>query len=59
VVGVEQWAETRRMHFVVGLSIKEIARLRDGTRGARKRQSGRERVPYKVGAPCRGPWSSS
>jgi transposase len=26
VVGVEQWAEIRRMHFVVGLSIKEIAR---------------------------------
>jgi IS30 family transposase len=26
VVGVEQWAEIRRMHFVCGLSIKEIAR---------------------------------
>jgi len=26
VIGVEQWAEMRRMHFVVGLSIKEIAR---------------------------------
>jgi transposase len=26
VVDVEQWAEIRRMHFVVGLSIKEIAR---------------------------------
>jgi transposase len=26
VVGVEQWAEIRRMHFVAGLSIKEIAR---------------------------------
>jgi transposase len=26
VVGVEQWAEIRRMHFVSGLSIKEIAR---------------------------------
>jgi transposase len=26
VVGVEQWAEIRRMHFVLGLSIKEIAR---------------------------------
>jgi transposase len=26
VVGVEQWAEIRRMHFVGGVSIKEIAR---------------------------------
>jgi transposase len=26
LVGVEQWAEIRRMHFVLGLSIKEIAR---------------------------------
>jgi transposase len=26
VVGVEQWAEIRRMRFVVGVSIKEIAR---------------------------------
>ena len=26
MVGVEQWAEMRRMHFVGGLSIKEIAR---------------------------------
>ena len=26
MVGVEQWAEIRRMHFVAGLSIKEIAR---------------------------------
>jgi transposase len=26
VVGVEQWAKTRRMHFVGGVSIKEIAR---------------------------------
>jgi transposase len=26
VVGVEQWAEIRRMHFVAGVSIKEIAR---------------------------------
>jgi len=26
LVGVEQWAEIRRMHFVAGLSIKEIAR---------------------------------
>ena len=26
MVGVEQWAEIRRMHFVSGLSIKEIAR---------------------------------
>ncbi|HEX3278894.1 MAG TPA: IS21 family transposase [Thermoleophilaceae bacterium] len=26
MVGVEQWAEIRRMHFVAGVSIKEIAR---------------------------------
>jgi transposase len=26
VVDVEQWAEMRRMHFVGGVSIKEIAR---------------------------------
>jgi transposase len=26
LVGVEQWAEIRRMHFVAGVSIKEIAR---------------------------------
>jgi transposase len=26
LVGVEQWADIRRMHFVAGLSIKEIAR---------------------------------
>jgi hypothetical protein len=26
LVGLEQWAEIRRMHFVLGLSIKEIAR---------------------------------
>ena len=26
MVGVQQWAEIRRMHFVAGLSIKEIAR---------------------------------
>lgn len=27
MVDVEQWAEMRRMHFVGGVSIKEIARL--------------------------------
>ena len=26
MVGVEQWAEIRRMHFVEGVAIKEIAR---------------------------------
>ena len=26
MIGVEQWAEIRRLHFVVGLSIKEICR---------------------------------
>lgn len=26
MVGVEQWAELRRMHFVGGESIKELAR---------------------------------
>jgi hypothetical protein len=32
VIRVEEWAEVRRMHFVTGLSIREIARRtgRDG-----------------------------
>jgi hypothetical protein len=35
VVGVEQWAEIRRMHFVAGLSIKEIARRTGRDRNTR------------------------
>jgi hypothetical protein len=27
VVGVERWAEIRRMHFVAGLSTKQIGQL--------------------------------
>ena len=34
MVGVEQWAEIRRMHFVAGVSIKEIARRTDRDRNA-------------------------
>jgi hypothetical protein len=38
VVGVQQWAEVRRLHFVRGLSIREIHRRtglhRDTIRGA-------------------------
>jgi transposase len=40
VVGVQQWAEVRRLHFVRGLSIREIHRRtglhRDTIRGALK-----------------------
>src|SRR5215217_5959800 len=39
VVGVKQWAEIRRMHFVAGLSIKEIAR-----------RTGRDRNTVRRGA---------
>ena len=34
MLGVEQWAEIRRLHFVGGLSIREIAR-----RGGRDRKT--------------------
>jgi IS30 family transposase len=41
VVGVQQWAEVRRLHFVRGLSIREIHRRtglhRDTIRSALKR----------------------
>jgi hypothetical protein len=37
VAGVEQWAEIRRMHFVSGLSIKEIARRTGRDRNAVRR----------------------
>jgi transposase len=46
LVGVEQWAEIRRMHFVSGLSIKEIAR-----RMGRDRNTVR-RALRSVEAPC-------
>jgi hypothetical protein len=35
VVEVEQWAEIRRMHFVLGVSIKAIARRRGRDRNER------------------------
>src|SRR3954452_23151761 len=44
VVGVEQWAEIRRMHFVAGLSIKEIAR-RTGRGRKTIRRGGRSDAP--------------
>ena len=44
MVDVEQWAEIRRMYFVAGLSIKEIARRtgrdRNTIRRARRRERG-------------------
>jgi transposase len=37
VIDVEQWAEIRRLHFVVGLSIKEICRRTGRNRSAVRR----------------------
>jgi transposase len=56
VVGVEQWAEIRRMQFVLGLSIKEIARrtgrdrntVRRALRAATAPKYERRRRPSKL-----------
>jgi transposase len=56
LVGVEQWAEIRRMRFVVGLSIKEIARrtgrdrntVRSAIRADRPPRYERRPVPSKL-----------
>ena len=56
MVGVEQWAEIRRMRFVVGLSIKEIARrtgrdrntVRSAIRADRPPRYERRPVPSKL-----------
>jgi transposase len=45
VVDVEQWAEIRRMHFVCGLSIKEIARRTGRDRNTVRRALRSERAP--------------
>jgi transposase len=45
VVEVEQWAEIRRMHFVAGLSIKEIARRTGRDRNTVRRALRSEEPP--------------
>jgi transposase len=45
VVGVSQWAEIRRMHFVAGLSIKEIARRTGRDRNTIRRALRSEEPP--------------
>jgi transposase len=53
VVRVEQWAEIRRMHFVKGLSIKEIARRTGRDRNTIRKVLRSERPPQFVRAPRR------
>ena len=48
MVRVEQWAEIRRMHFVEGLSIKEIARCSGRDRNTIRRALRSERRPRYV-----------
>ena len=45
MVDVEQWAEIRRMHFVAGLSIKEIARRTGRDRNTVRRAVRSEEAP--------------
>jgi transposase len=52
VVGVEQWAEIRRMHFVAGLSIKEIARRTGRDRNTVRRAVRSEGPPSYRRAPA-------
>jgi hypothetical protein len=52
VVGVEQWAEIRRMHFVKGLSIKEIHR-RTGLHRQTIRRALRASEPPRYQRPAR------
>jgi transposase len=52
LVGVEQWAEIRRMHFVAGLSIKEIARRTGRDRNTVRRVLRSEVPPRYVRAPA-------
>jgi transposase len=51
VVDVEQWAEIRRMHFVQGLSIKEICRRTGRSRVTIRRALRSEGPPRYVRAP--------
>jgi transposase len=53
VVRVEQWAEIRRMHFVKGLSIKEIARRTGRDRNTIRKVLRSERPSQFVRAPRR------
>jgi transposase len=48
---VEQWAEIRRMHFVVGLSIKEIARRSGRDRNTIRKALRSDRPPRYVRPP--------
>jgi transposase len=52
LVGVEQWAEIRRMHFVAGLSIKEIARRAGRDRNTVRRAVRSSAPPRYVRAPA-------
>jgi transposase len=52
LVGVEQWAEIRRMHVVAGLSIKEIARRTGRDRNTVRRVLRSEVPPRYVRAPA-------
>jgi transposase len=52
VVGVEPWAEIRRMHFVGGVSIKEIARRTGRDRNTVRRALRAERPPGYRRAPA-------
>jgi transposase len=52
LVGVEQWAEIRRMHFVAGLSIKEIARRTGRDRNTVRRALRSLAPPRYVRAPA-------
>jgi transposase len=51
VVDVEQWAEIRRMHFVAGLSIKEIARRTGRDRNTIRRAVRSQQPPRYARAP--------
>jgi transposase len=53
VVSVEQWAEIRRMYFVRGLSIKEIARRTGRDRNTVRKALRSDRPPRYVRAPVR------
>ena len=52
MVGVEQWAEIRRMHFVGGVSIKEIARRTGRDRNTVRRALRAEGPPGYRRAPA-------
>jgi transcriptional regulator with XRE-family HTH domain len=51
VVGVEQWAELRREHFVAGKSIKELARATGLSRNTIRKALRSDRPPVYERAP--------